>query len=36
MKVFDDQANVIKVGQKAADFHIEGDLDRGNRGGYYT
>ena len=26
MKVFDDQANVIEVGQKAADFLIEDDL----------
>ena len=26
MKVFDDQANVIEVGQRAADFPIEGEL----------
>ncbi len=26
MKVFDDQANIIEVGQKAADFLIGGDL----------
>jgi hypothetical protein len=26
MKVFDDQANRIEVGQKIADFPIEGDL----------
>ncbi|MCX5826279.1 MAG: hypothetical protein NTY86_23120 [Deltaproteobacteria bacterium] len=25
MKVFDDQANVIEVGQKAADFRIDDD-----------
>ncbi len=26
MKVFDDQANVIAIGQKASDFPIGGDL----------
>ncbi len=25
MKVFEDQTNVIEVGQKAADFQIDGD-----------
>ena len=25
MKVFDDQANVVEVGQKAADFRIDDD-----------
>jgi hypothetical protein len=25
MKVLDDQANVIEVGQKTADFHIDDD-----------
>lgn len=26
MKVFDDQANVIEVGQRAADFPVDSDL----------
>ncbi len=34
MKVFDDQANVIEVGEKSADFRIDSDLSLSDLAGF--